>query len=160
MNRDLSERANSKVAGRRQTRSRVLIIPGFHYAAPGLRAAAVAGLCGVSRRIHAPRGSRRPRGARESGDTRGHAVHRLRTVRQRAVLHHPRPGILDPLRRPHRADGSDREALFLAFYTCPRVRNSLHATAGSPWLPPIRSVRLDTDSDPGEYPHRITRRGL
>lgn len=55
---------------------------------------------------------------------------------------------------------SDRETLFLAFYTCPRVRRSLHATAGSPWLPLTRSVRLDTASDPGgEYPHRSPSRG-
>ena len=40
-------------------------------------------------------------------------------------------------------------------YTCSRVPASSGPTLGSPWLPPILNVRLDTASDPGEYQRRL-----
>ncbi len=43
-------------------------------------------------------------------------------------------------------------ALFLACYTCPRVRTSCTPTAGYPWLPRNLYVRLDATSDPGVHP--------
>jgi len=43
-------------------------------------------------------------------------------------------------------------ALFLAFYTCPRVRTPCAPTAGSPWLPCTLHVRLDAALDPGVSP--------
>jgi len=50
--------------------------------------------------------------------------------------------------RPHRSYGCLRlptaSALFLASYTCPRVRFSSAPTAGSPWLPRSLHVKLDT----------------
>ena len=39
-------------------------------------------------------------------------------------------------------------------YTCSRVPASSEPTLGSPWLPRILNVRLDTASDPGEYQRR------
>ena len=39
-------------------------------------------------------------------------------------------------------------------YTCSRVPASSGPTLGSPWLPRILNVRLDTASDPGEYQRR------
>ena len=39
--------------------------------------------------------------------------------------------------------------LFLAFYTCLRVRTSCTPTAGPPWLPRNLHVRLDATIDPG-----------
>ena len=39
-------------------------------------------------------------------------------------------------------------------YTCSRVPVSPGPTLGSPWLPRILDVRLDTASDPGEYRRR------
>lgn len=49
-------------------------------------------------------------------------------------------------------------ARVLAFYTCSRVPASCGPMRGSPWLPRIRNVRLDTVSDPGEYPCRSPER--
>ena len=50
--------------------------------------------------------------------------------------------------RPHRSYGCLRlptaSALFLASYTCPRVRFSSAPTGGSPWLPRSLHVKLDT----------------
>ncbi len=43
-------------------------------------------------------------------------------------------------------------SLFLAFYTCPRVRTPCAPTVGSPWLPHRLNVRLDATSDPGVPP--------
>lgn len=43
-------------------------------------------------------------------------------------------------------------AVFLACYTCPRVRTSCTPTAGYPWLPRNLYVRLDATSDPGVHP--------
>ena len=43
-------------------------------------------------------------------------------------------------------------ARVLAFYTCSRVPTSGGPIHGSPWLPQVLNVRLDTASDPGEYP--------
>ena len=43
-------------------------------------------------------------------------------------------------------------SLFLAFYTCPRVRTPCAPTVGSPWLPHSLNVRLDATSDPGVTP--------
>jgi len=40
------------------------------------------------------------------------------------------------------------------FYTCSRVPASSGPMRGSPWLPRVLNVRLDTASDPGEYPCR------
>ncbi len=42
-------------------------------------------------------------------------------------------------------------------YTCSRVPASNGPTLGSPWLPRILNVRLDTASDPGEYQRRSPR---
>ncbi len=58
--------------------------------------------------------------------------------------------------RLHRSYGCPRlpttTALFLAFYTCPRVRTPCAPTIGSPWLSRNLNVRLDTTSDPGVAP--------
>jgi hypothetical protein len=43
-------------------------------------------------------------------------------------------------------------------YTCSRVPASHGPTLGSPWLPRILNVRLDTASDPGEYSCRSPER--
>jgi hypothetical protein len=43
-------------------------------------------------------------------------------------------------------------------YTCSRVPASRGPMRGSPWLPRILNVRLDTASDPGEYPCRSPER--
>jgi hypothetical protein len=40
------------------------------------------------------------------------------------------------------------------FYTCSRVPASRGPMRGSPWLPRVLDVRLDTASDPGEHPCR------
>jgi hypothetical protein len=44
------------------------------------------------------------------------------------------------------------------FYTCSRVPASSGPMRGSPWLPRVLNVRLDTASDPGEYPCRSPER--
>jgi hypothetical protein len=44
------------------------------------------------------------------------------------------------------------------FYTCSRVPASRGPMRGSPWLPRVLDVRLDTASDPGEYPCRSPER--
>lgn len=44
------------------------------------------------------------------------------------------------------------------FYTCSRVPTSCGPMRGSPWLPRLLNVRLDTVSDPGEYPCRSPER--
>ena len=44
------------------------------------------------------------------------------------------------------------------FYTCSRVPASRGPMRGSPWLPRVLNVRLDTASDPGEYPCRSPER--
>jgi hypothetical protein len=44
------------------------------------------------------------------------------------------------------------------FYACSRVPASRGPMRGSPWLPRVLNVRLDTASDPGEYPCRSPER--
>lgn len=55
-----------------------------------------------------------------------------------------------------RMDGSDFHATppTSSLLTCSRVPASSGPMRGSPWLPHALDVRLDTASDPGEYPHR------
>jgi len=75
-----------------------------------------------------------------------------------ALIRYLKPTPLCSVRitRLHRSYGCPRlptvTALFLAFYTCPRVRASCAPTIGSPWLPRHLNVRLDATSDPGVAP--------
>jgi hypothetical protein len=72
-----------------------------------------------------------------------------------ALIRYLKPTPLCSVRitRLHRSYGCPRlptaTALFLAFYTCPRVRTPCAPTFGSPWLSRTLNVRLDTTSDPG-----------
>ena len=49
-------------------------------------------------------------------------------------------------------------ARVLALYTCSRVPASGEPMRGSPWLPRVLNVRLDTAWDPGEYAYRSPKR--
>ena len=73
-------------------------------------------------------------------------------------IRYPKPTPLCSVRitRLRRSYGCPRlptaTSLFLAFYTCPRVRTPCALTVGSPWLPHSLNVRLDATSDPGVAP--------
>ena len=71
-------------------------------------------------------------------------------LRSARITRHPR--YYGWLRLPH------IPARVLAFHTCSRVPAPCGPIRGSPRLPPTRNVRLDTASDPGEYPRHLPSR--
>jgi hypothetical protein len=100
--------------------------------------------------------------ARRRRETRGHGCHGQSPLGvgpcfTRALSRAATP-LLDPHYRASQlvwvAPTSTHHRPRPRFYTCSRVPASRGPMRGSPWLPRILNVRLDTASDPGEYPCR------
>ena len=100
--------------------------------------------------------------AHQPSETRGLGSHGQRHLSVGPCITHALSQTATPLLGPHyrastlvwMAPISKHHCPCPCSYTCSRVPVSHGPTLGSPWLPRILDVRLDTASDPGEYRRR------